>query len=109
MLGLVALPSLLVSPHPLTGRAVLQQRLEPLDILHSLGEDVDFGHLLNGRRSGNMSLQHLKSVVNSLDSVPLPGIPPGDLHVLGRRDGVAVDRVDRHQLRSRSHFGHFSH
>ena len=88
---------------------VVQQGLEGLDVLHRLGQDVHFGHLLDGRRTGHVSLQHLKPVIDTLHSVPLPRVPPGDLHVLRGRDGVAVYWVDGHQFGSGSHFGHVYH
>ena len=55
-----------------------------------------------------MSFEHFKAAVDSFDSAPLPGIPPGHLDVLRRRDSVAVHRVDGHKLSPGLHFGHLS-
>ena len=92
-----------------TGGALLEQTLQGLDVVHRLGQDVHLGHFLDRRRARNVSFEHFKSVVDSLDAAPLPGIPPGHLDVLRGRDGVAVHRVDGHQLGPRLHFRHPSH
>ena len=53
-----------------------------------------------------MFLEQLETVVDKLDPVPLARVPPAHLDVGGRRYGVAVDRVDGHQLRPRLHSLH---
>ena len=90
------------------GWGLLEKTLECLNVVHSLGQDIHLGHFLDRSRARNVSFEHFKAAVDSFDSVPLPGIPPGHLDVLRRRDGVPVYRVDGHKLSPGLHFRHLS-
>ena len=88
------------------GGNLLQKTFERLNVVHRLGQDVHLGHFLDRRRARNVSFEHFKAAVDSFDSVPLPGIPPGHLDVLRGWDGVPVHRVDGHKLSPGLHFRH---
>ena len=76
----------------------IEHVLEVLDVLDCVAEDGDLGQLLDGAGAGDVAFEDVEPVVDGLDPVALPGVAPGHLDVLGRGDGVAVDRVDGHQL-----------
>ena len=59
-------------------------------------DDINFGHSLLPGSSRDVVLEVEVAVINSLDSVPLPGVPPGHSHRDGGRDGVAVHWVVDH-------------
>lgn len=85
----------------LTG--LLQHLLKIHDVVHCLGQNIHFGHLLHLSSSGDMHSQSLKSSVNSFHSVPLSLISLDSFQVLLRLDGVAMDGMNHQQFRSWSH------
>ena len=63
-------------------------------------DDINFGHSLLPGSSRDVVLEVEVAVINSLDPVPLPGVPPGHSHRDGGRDGVAVHWVVDHSALS---------
>ena len=86
---------------------LLYEGVQALDVLHGMGQDIDFRHLLVTRGGRDHDPEPLEPAVDGLDPVALPGVPLHDLHVLGRLDLVAVDWVQDNKLWFRSHYNVF--
>ena len=74
--------------------------LQFLYIINGMLDDINFGHSLLPGSSRDVVLEVEVAVINSLDPVPLPGVPPGHSHRDGGRDGVAVHWVVDHSALS---------
>jgi len=81
----------------------LQDGMKLADIVHGMAEDVDLGELLVGGGRGDVLAEDLKSAVDCLHSLPLSGISLGGLEIFCWLDGVAMDGMKSHQLRTGTH------
>ena len=77
---------------------LIQHLLEPHDVVHCLGQDVHFRHLLDCGSFGHMSPQSLKARVNCLHSIPFSLISLDSFKILLRFDRIAMYRVYRNHI-----------
>jgi hypothetical protein len=80
-----------------------EQLAERLDVLHGMLDDVHLGELPVRQGGRNRASQGIKALVDGEDTVALARVSLHSLEVLGRSNGVAVHRMQRHQLLSGSH------